>query len=159
MMDMEKKRELLQLVFEKLQANLKISVDAAFAAKAASNDEELKAENKYDTKGLEAGYLASGQAKRAQKLQEQIYTLNKIEPKSFSKETPIGITAVVKLVIDGDRSLNVFILPVGGVELHHNNQKYQTLTIESPLGQNLFKQTEGHDFELNGKDYEVVEVT
>lgn len=154
-MTLDDKNEIFRLIQEKLQENLKVLVQSAFEAKEASTNEESKAENKYDTRGLEAGYLASGQAKRAGKLQEQIYQLSKLELRQGDK---IGVGSLVTVLINDETKSYFFILPAGGVELVYKDKKIQTVTFESPLGQNLYGQAAEWDFELKGREYEVLEV-
>ena len=156
-MNLNDKIEIFKLVINDLEKNLKVLVESAFEAKEASTNEESKAENKYDTRGLEASYLASGQAKRAQELQEKIYLLKKVEVKDFSEEDSIGISSLIKILID-DSEQYFFIIPAGGIEVKYKNQSIKTINIESPLGSQIFGQKLGHDFQLNNKEYEVVEV-
>lgn len=157
-MTLSEKQSLFELVIKTLEENLKVLVESAFEAKEASTNEESKAENKYDTRGLEASYLASGQAKRAQKLQEQIYLLNKVELKEYGEEVPVGISSVIRVVVDGEKEMDLFLIPAGGVEVDFKSKRYKTITIESPLGSQLMGQTVGHDFLLNNKEYEICEV-
>jgi hypothetical protein len=53
-----------QLILDKLRIDLDIAERAAQTAYETATHEENIAENKYDTLGLEASYLAAGQAKR-----------------------------------------------------------------------------------------------
>ncbi len=149
------KKEIFLLIQQKLQQNLEVLVQSAFEAKEASTNEESKAENKYDTRGLEAGYLASGQSKRAGKLQEQIYQLSKLE---LHKKETISVGSLVTVLVNDQSQAYFFILPAGGVELIYKEKKIQTITFESPLGQSLYGQTVGWDFELKGREYEILEV-
>ncbi len=151
------KSEILDKVLQVVEGNLGVLVDSAIAAKEFSTNEESKAENKYDTRGLEASYLASGQAQRAQKLQEQIYLLKKVNLQSYSKEASVGIGSVIELHVNESLKKHLFVLPSGGVEVHFGDIMIQTITIESPIGMNIHQQVVGHEFELNGKIYEVVD--
>ena len=58
------KIHLQTLIIDKLQADLRIAKDALRASHEAATHAESKAENKYDTRGLEAAYLADGQRRR-----------------------------------------------------------------------------------------------
>lgn len=153
------KTDLFAKVLSKLESNLALLVESAFAAKEASTNEESKAENKYDTRGLEASYLAAGQAQRAQKHQEQIYILKKVVIKTFDSETPIGVSALVELRVNEANSKFVFLLPVGGVDVEHEKVKVQTLTFDAPLGQQLLGMKQGESFEINKNLYEIIQVT
>lgn len=157
-MTLADKKILFEQVIKKLEDNLQILVEAAFEAKEASTNEEAKAENKYDTRGLEASYLASGQARRAKELQEQIYQLKKVELREFAEQDPIGISSVVALRVDEKATKQFFLVPVGGVEVDSSVGRLQTLTIDAPLGRHLLGLREDDDFEFNGHVYEIVSV-
>lgn len=152
------KQHVFTLVLQQLEQQLKVAVESAFEAKEASTNEEAKAENKYDTRGLEASYLASGQAKRAQELQESIYNLKKVQIKNFSAEDPINVGALVEVLVNEKNKKFLFLLPVGGVEVDFEGVKLQSLTIDAPLGQSLFGMREGDEFELGPAFYEVIRV-
>lgn len=152
------KKKLFDIIIEKLEGNLKVLVESAFEAKEASTNEESKAENKYDTRGLEASYLASGQAKRAQDLQEQIFQLKKVSLREFTSEDAINISAVICLQVNEQDTKIIFLIPVGGVEVIFDNQNIQTITLEAPLGRALHGLYEGDDFEMNGNNYEILRV-
>lgn len=155
-MNFDDKEKVLNLVLKELRQNLEVLVKSAFEAKEFSTNEESKAENKYDTRGLEASYLASGQAQRAQKLKEQIYLIEKVELQRLSGKAGIG--SIVEVLIEESQKKYLFLLPSGGVEVDYHGEKIQTITIESPIGNNLHENESGHEFEINGKLYEVVEV-
>lgn len=152
------KKELLKVIIEKLEGQRKLLVDQANEAKEYSTNEESKAENKYDTRGLEASYLASGQSKRAKQMQEEIYKLSKVGLRKLSPTEPIGIGAIVQ--VEGDEGLikNLFLLPVGGIDVIFNGLKVQTITIETPMGSQIYQQKVGTSFEVNDKEYEIVGV-
>ena len=62
------KTHLQTLIIDKLQADLAVAKDALKASHEAATHAESKAENKYDTRGLEAAYLADGQRKRVHEI-------------------------------------------------------------------------------------------
>ena len=66
------KNLLLQDVLSHLQSDLEQATLAAVTAHEAATHEENVAENKYDTLGLEAAYLASGQARRVEELRQTL---------------------------------------------------------------------------------------
>ncbi len=130
-----KKQKILDLLLEDLKKNLESLVHTALVAKDAATGEESKAENKYDTRGLEASYLAGAQAKRVEELRETIYKLQKIQLRNFDKTEAVGITAVVKVNIDGSIEKNFFILPsAGGQKVFVDGTTYHVITPESPVG-------------------------
>ena len=59
------KRALIRKIVARLTEELEFYFRAAQASRAEATHEQSKAENKYDTRGLEASYLARGQSKQA----------------------------------------------------------------------------------------------
>lgn len=82
------KQALIQKVVEKLTADLALYFKAATIARAEATHEQSKAENKYDTRGLEASYLARGQSKQAAEIEVSIHQIAAMEPKTLSSELP-----------------------------------------------------------------------
>ena len=60
-------------VLARLTEDLRHAEEAVRAAHETATHEENVAENKYDTLGLEAAYLATGQARRAYFLRESFW--------------------------------------------------------------------------------------
>ena len=152
------KKIIFQQIVQQLEGNLKTLIHSALEAKEASTNEESKAENKYDTRGLEASYLASGQAQRVKELEETIFNLTKVELRSFAPDEPIGISALVELSIDDQEKKFIFLLPASGSSVTHNKQTIQSLSLDSPLGKRIFQSQEGDSFDFNGKEYEIIRV-
>src|SRR5947199_7875089 len=99
-----KKSDLMERIVEALRDNLALLQKAARAAHAEATHESSKAENKYDTRGLEAAYLAGGQARQAKEIQESIAVYESLVTRDFSPGEPIALTALVELETDGASS-------------------------------------------------------
>src|SRR3954465_1604555 len=99
-----KKSALIKKITSSLAANLELLQKAARASHAEATHESSKAENKYDTRGLEAAYLAGGQARQAREILDSIQKYETLAVKEFSDDEPIDLTAVVELEVDGTRS-------------------------------------------------------
>src|SRR6478672_11469024 len=97
-----KKTELLARILEALHDNLSVLDKAARAAHAEATHESSKAENKYDTRGLEAAYLAGGQARQAREIQESIKVYGSLSVKEFGATDPIDLSALVELETGGE---------------------------------------------------------
>ena len=59
------KSRILRQIIEELNRTLETVAGAARAMHADASDEQNKAEDKYDTRGLETAYLASSQSRQA----------------------------------------------------------------------------------------------
>ena len=66
------KSAVLTAILSRLEVELEALTQGARASYAAATDPDSKAENKYDTRTLEASYIARGQAKRVTELQEGV---------------------------------------------------------------------------------------
>ena len=131
------KARLLKQIVASLGDSLAVLQKAAQAAHAEATHESSKAENKYDTRGLEAAYLAGGQARQARETLDSITAYDALAPRNFGPGDPIGMTALVELETDGARSL-YFIGPKnGGLEIQCGREEVMVITPQSPLGQTL----------------------
>jgi transcription elongation GreA/GreB family factor len=157
------KGKLLNSLIEQLEEKLALLVHSAHEARQAATDDESKAENKYDTRGLEASYLAGAQAKRSEDLKQSILLLKRMRLREFSEQTPIDHTALVTTEIEAQESKVFFILPAaGGSKLQVDQHEVMVLTPESPIGQSLMGKRQGDlvDIPIKGKsvEYEILKV-
>jgi transcription elongation GreA/GreB family factor len=126
---------LIKQIVASLGDSLAVLQKAAQAAHAEATHESSKAENKYDTRGLEAAYLAGGQARQAKETMDSIALYEALVTRNFEPGQPIDLTALVELETDGAPSL-YFIGPKNGDEV-------MVITPQSPLGQNLMGRKAG----------------
>jgi len=138
-----KKAELIKQIIASLTKSLSILEKAARASHAEATHESSRAENKYDTRGLEAAYLAGGQARQAKEILDSIKVYESLTTKDFTPGEPIELTALVELNSDATRS-TYFIGPRGGgLEIVRRNKEIMVITPQSPLGQNLMGRKAG----------------
>lgn len=157
------KKDIFKKIIIELERVKQTLTSAALEAKEAATNEESKAENKYDTRGLEASYLAGAQAKRAVELKNNIEKINALELKSFDESEPLDHGALTCVEIDGEEEKWFFILPCeGGVKIESNSKIIYSLTLDSPLGKKLRKKRVGDYFDFKTKnqnrEYEITEI-
>ena len=147
------KRAIIQKITEKLASELEVYFRAAHASRTEATHESSKAENKYDTRGLEASYLARGQSKQAAELEAAIAEFQKLVPKKFTDGDAIVIGALVELEQLGEKNF-YFIGPrAGGTEVIHDRKEILVITPQSPLGEQLVSQKAGTTLQLKlGKE-------
>jgi transcription elongation GreA/GreB family factor len=157
------KAALLKDIVKSLGKNLEVLEKAARASHAEATHESSKAENKYDTRGLEAAYLAGGQARQAREIMEAIKTYDSLVPREFTPEDPIDISALVELQSDGNRNLYFIGPKSGGLEVKHAKQEIIVITPQSPLGSNLMGKKKGQRWktQIGGStvNYQILSVT
>ena len=137
------KTQLVREILAALSDSLGLLEKAARASHAEATHESSKAESKYDTRGLEAAYLAGGQARQARELLDSMKAYESLAVKDFAAEEAAGLTALVELEADGTRS-RYFIGPRnGGLEITMGRKEVTVITPQSPLGQNLMGKKAG----------------
>ncbi len=121
---------------------------AARASSEAATDQDSKAENKYDTRNLEASYLARGQAFRVAEAAEALNELELLPARPFQSGQPIGTGALVTLK-GADETFHCFLSPAaGGTEVEVDGVKVMVITLSSPLGAKLKGRKAGDRFEM-----------
>lgn len=136
---------------------------AAAATASAATHEESKAENQYDTRGLEASYLAGAQQERVAELEAAIVRLKNTPPRSFTSDDRIALTALAELDHDGTK-LWYLVMAVGaGITLQDSGRSITVITPQSPLGRALLGKRCGDDVTLSTpqgeRHYDIVAIS
>ena len=156
------KHTIVQKVIQQLGLELENLAGASRAMHADASDEQSKAEDQYDTRGLETAYLASSQARAATETESALAAYQTLTLQKFAPTDPIDLTALVELEARGARDL-YFIGPQrGGFEIHHQGTEVIVITAESPLGQQLIGKTTGARIKLQtrgpAQEFKIVSV-
>lgn len=140
---------LRQQVLERLAEDLLQAEKAVRTAHEAATHEENIAENKYDTLGLEAAYLATGQARRAEAIRQAMANWHQFRPSPYDASRGIQLGAVVCLVDSNDRQQQLFLGPDGGsMKLLRGAQTVQVISTDAPLGKALLGKCEGDEVSI-----------
>ena len=91
------KRSLMQAVLAAIDAECATIASAVNVATDGATNEESKPEGKYDTRALEASYLAGAQAERLRELRASREFLANLPIKNFGPDDSIGPSAIVAL--------------------------------------------------------------
>jgi hypothetical protein len=149
----KKKQALVKKIVAALVEEVERFAKAARASHAEATDPQSKAEHKYDTRGLEAAYLAGGQARKVAELEENIEKLQKLRVVEFGAETPIDLTALVEVEMRGGSNWYFMAPNSGGLEVIHEKKEVTVITPQSPLGEQLMEKKAGDRFRFGaGKD-------
>ena len=140
------KRALVKKIIAQLQKELESYARAARTAHEEATDPQNKAENKYDTRGLESAYLASAQSRQAADTQAAIEAFEKLALKNFKDADLIDLAAFVEVETRGERMF-FFVGPCkGGLEVQHGSEEVVVITPQAPLGQQLVGRKTGDRF-------------
>lgn len=144
------KSDLLEMIRRELKARFDRLAKAALDAHAAATDPGSKAEGKYDTRSLEASYLAAGQAKQVDELAESVRVFDAFALPDFAMEDPIGMGALVEVDMNGETSHFLLAPTAGGMVLEMDGCEITLLTPASTLYQNLLGRRAGDTLESSG---------
>ncbi|MGY2264215.1 GreA/GreB family elongation factor [Pseudomonas sp. SDO5561_S422] len=138
-----------QLVLDKLAVDLDIAQRAAQTAYETATHEENIAENKYDTLGLEASYLAAGQARRVEEIRQALTLCQNMQLRAYDDQRGIEVGALLGLADENDRQQWLFLAPDGaGLKVDVVGQPVTVITPRSPLGKSLLGKFEGDEVEI-----------
>ncbi|HEY3855884.1 MAG TPA: transcription elongation factor GreAB [Verrucomicrobiae bacterium] len=137
------KTKLIRQIVSSLSESLAVLENAARASHAEATHESSKAESKYDTRGLEAAYLAGGQARQAKEILDSIKSYEVLAAKKFASEDPIDLTALV--TVEANRARSIFFIGPsgGGQEIEFGGKEITVITPQSPLGRGLMGKKAG----------------
>ena len=134
---------LQQQVLEQLAEDLRQVEQAVRVAHETATHEENIAENKYDTLGLEAAYLATGQARRAEGIRQAMAHWRQFRPRPYDASKGIQLGALVCLVDSDDKQQQLFLGPDGGSMKLASG--IQVISSEAPLGRAMLGKCEGDE--------------
>jgi len=162
---------LLTEILKQLEAIKLSAVNAANQAHETATHSETVARSKYETFGLEASYLAHGQAQRVAECSMDIKAFTELKLCSFNDRTPIGLGALVAIMDEKDDEQFLFIGPgAGGVRIMmaldplipSEEIEIMVITPSSPLGSALMGRLLDDTLVINigdnRKEYEIVAV-
>ena len=157
------KQALVRKIIAQLTAEVGLLFRAAKAAHAEATHEQSKAEDKYDTRGLEASYLARGQSRQAAEIEQAIAQFETLPLRYYTAADPIDVGALVELHANREKGY-YFIGPrAGGTEVEHDGKEILVITPQSPLGQQLVGKKKGEliKLEIAGTrdEYRITSVT
>ena len=142
-----KKPALLKAIIARLEAELGLSLHAARTTAAGATDEQNKAENKYDTRGLELSYLAAGQGRKIAEAEATLEQFRTLALRDFGPLDPIDLSALITLesrTKTADVQPLYFLAPRGGgTEVRCAGRDVLVITPQSPLGQQLIGRRKG----------------
>ena len=157
------KSAIVRQIIEKLGEEVANLAQASRAMHADASDEQNKAEDQYDTRGLETAYLASSQARVATETEQALAAYQSLKLQKFSKTDPIDLTALVELDSGRERTYYFLGPKGGGIEVRDKKTEILVITPESPLGQQLVGKKTGDSIKLEtrgpAQEFKVVSVS
>jgi len=146
---------LLETLREEAMHAIKASQDAAEYA----TSEESRAESQWDTQGLEASYLAAGQAGQAQQWVDAVEELQSEREDLLKTNTNVSLGALFKCDFGGAEEVFFFAGVAGGQVIKMENMEVTVITSQSPLASRLRGLKVGDVFRLpNGNQGQILAI-
>lgn len=157
-----KKEDVVKALIYQLEKDLSVLRQAALATYDDATNEETKPENKYDTRALEASYLAGAQAGRVQDVAELLSLCKVLKVRNFAETDAIAIGALVEVESNQKTSFLFFLPQGGGAWVQHEDKKIQVITPISPLGKAFVGHFAGDEIVIETgsqkRTYEIISV-
>ncbi len=157
------KKKLIEAILLQLRGELETISRAARVAHQEATHEENKAEDQYDTRGLEASYLAAAQGKRAAELERLIA----LYQASLGLDLPVprdaDVGALIEVECRGKRSFFFLVGEGGGLQVSVEGKSIHVITPNAPLGEALTGKRPGDSFEVEinkqEREYRVISIS
>lgn len=131
---MPDKKKAIEAVITRLEEDVALYLRAARTAAAEATDEQSKAENKYDTRGLEASYLARGQSRQAAEVERALALFCSWRASVPTAGTTVGEGSMVCMGEGRAKSWYLVAPCAGGTEVDCGGVEVTVVTPSSPIG-------------------------
>jgi transcription elongation GreA/GreB family factor len=157
-----KKQKIIKELLNIANSRLEETVQSAKSANSFKSSGDMKQEGKYDTRAIEAGYLADAQNLRVEELKQEIQLLESIQIQQISQKTPISIGSLVKLKFTEKIQTYFISSTAGGPLLSIDSTPVLIVSAFSPIGAKVIGLNQGDEFELKtpkaNRHYKVISV-
>lgn len=153
------KSQFFNRLIETLREECMQAVQASKDAAEYATDEESRAESQWDTQGLEASYLAAGQASQAKQWAESVEELQSEREDLLKPRKAISLGALFSCDFGSGPEWYFFAGVAGGHVVSMEDDEVTVITSRSLLAGQLQKLRAGDDFKLaNGTTGKVLQV-
>lgn len=138
------KTKIIEALIEDADSRLLSARESYQAALEHSRSDDMKSEGKYDTRAIEAGYLASAKKQRVDELEVQLRALQNMSPMNCSNAS---LGALVEIELGESAQWN-FLCPCAGPAFEMDGITVTPVSTSSPLAKAMLGLSEGDTFEL-----------
>ncbi|AIR91621.1 GreA/GreB family elongation factor [Pseudomonas cremoricolorata] len=153
------KSTLLARIIDTLADDAETLRRAAQSAYETATAEENIAENKYDTLGLEASYLATGQARRTAEIRQSLLTYQQLQLRDYDPAFGIRMSNLLVLEDPQGQQRTLFLGPhAAGLNIIEGGQLVTVITPRSPLGQQLLGKKVDDEVAVAGQALTIISI-
>lgn len=153
------KSRVFDALLNDLRAEVKLSLAASKDAADYATNDEAKAVSQWDTQGLEASYLAAGQASQAKQWADAIEELQSEREELLRPNETISLGALFSCTFLDEIEYFFFTGVAGGQTISLDDFIVTVVTPQSPLAMRLLGKKVGDVFVLpNGNEGSIQEI-
>lgn len=127
------KNKIVQELINSVKKDLQEATHAVASAKDLAQSEDFKSESKWDTRSIEAGYLAGAQEKRVKELEIELANLVNL---NLDQKKTIAPGTLIKT----QDKLYFLTVSTGGHKIETEQGLVHVVTMNSPIGQKLIEE-------------------
>ena len=144
------KEKIIAALKEKVQSELGEIKKAFASSHDLATSSEMKSEGKYDTRSIEAGYIAGAQQKRVQELELELGLLDEINISHLPDTVSVG--SLVEIKYNDLTRLYFISSTAGGSFLSVQGQTIMVISAFSPIGTEVIGLSAKDEFEVEHKN-------
>ena len=147
------KKSIIENIIKKIELELSKLKEASQTTRSYSQSDDLKSEGKYDTRAVEAKYLAEAQEVRVKQLELELNVIRNFKP---TNERVIQIGSIVEF----SNTLH-FIIPISGQgSFEVNDKEIKTISSKTELFDSLEGLEVDDEFEhpISGKEVLITKI-
>lgn len=143
------KKNILNFLKDQLQSEFDQAKAAYDTSRSHANSGEMKSEGKYDTRSIEAGYLAGAQKKRVDELEQELKLLDEIDLTLCPDTVSVG--SLVEIEFNEMTRLYFISSTSGGTMMKTNDEIVLVISAFSPIGVEVIGLKIGDSFDVEIK--------
>lgn len=153
------KSQFFNRLIETLREECMHAIQASKDAAEYATDEESRPESQWDTQGLEASYLAAGQASQAKQWAADVEELQSEREDLLKPRTRVALGALFSCDLAGTEEWFFFAGVAGGHVVRMEQSEVTVITAKSTLASSILGKKVGEEFTLlNGLTGKVLTV-
>jgi transcription elongation GreA/GreB family factor len=153
------KEQVLKELLKILDRELAEAEAAASSARDLATQDDLKSEGKYDTRAIEASYLAGAQLKRVEEIKMDIQMLEELE---LAAASSVQLGSLVLIEHKGANRYYFITSTSGGTMVSVEGETILVISVFSPLGNEALGLSVGDSFEVEtpkeSRQYSIVAI-
>lgn len=157
------KSKIKDQLLKTVRDELKLAEEILKSANDFKKQDDMKQEDKYDTRSIEAGYLATAQTARVDELKLELNLIEEIPIHDFKKDEEASLGALVELEFNKQIKKYFVASTGGGTMLNIDGEIILVISVFSPIGNAVIGNKVSDVFEIESpqgiREYKVKKIS